>query len=188
MDIKIDRRNYRKHGDRNKELINKSISELGAGRSILIDNENEIIAGNGVFEQAKGLNIPIKVIETDGSELIALKRTDLQTDDKKRKQLAIMDNSTNDHSDWDYEALKEDYYQSDLIEFGVDLDEINFNIPNVLGHLEDGAFKEKFENESDIFSVTFNFPKDKETEFLKKIKDVGKDIVAQEIMNFLGVE
>ena len=121
MDIKIDRRNYRKHGEKNKELIKKSISELGAGRSILIDNENEIIAGNGVFEQARELNIPIKVIETDGSELIALKRTDLQTDDRKRKQLAIMDNSTNDHSDWDYEALKEDYSQPELTEFGVDI-------------------------------------------------------------------
>ena len=50
VDIKLDKRNYRKHNDRNKELINQSLGELGAGRSILIDNENEIIAGNGVFE------------------------------------------------------------------------------------------------------------------------------------------
>ena len=51
--IKFDKRNYRKHNDKNKELINKSLEECGAGRSRLIDAENEIIAGNGVFEQAK---------------------------------------------------------------------------------------------------------------------------------------
>ena len=76
----------------------------------------------------------------------------------------------------------------DLELTGFDLDEINFNIPNVLDQLEDGAFSEKFEKESDIFSVTFVFPKDKEIEFLQKLKEVGKEAVTQEIMNFLGVE
>ena len=44
--IKFDKRNYRKHNDKNKQLINKSLKECGAGRSIVIDNEGEIIAGN----------------------------------------------------------------------------------------------------------------------------------------------
>jgi len=48
--IKHDKRNYRKHSDRNKALIQKSLSETGAGRSIVIDADNEIIGGNGVFE------------------------------------------------------------------------------------------------------------------------------------------
>lgn len=43
--IKFDKKNYRRHNDRNKELIKKSLSECGAGRSILIDKENEIFAG-----------------------------------------------------------------------------------------------------------------------------------------------
>lgn len=42
MEIKFDKRNYRKHNDKNKTLINKSLEECGAGRSILIDNEGEI--------------------------------------------------------------------------------------------------------------------------------------------------
>ena len=49
--IKKDHRNYRIHDENNKTLIKKSVDELGAGRSILIDSENEIIAGNGVYEQ-----------------------------------------------------------------------------------------------------------------------------------------
>ena len=74
--IKIDKRNYRKHSDKNLSLIEKSLKECGAGRSILLDSEDEIIAGNGVYEQAKKLNIPVKIIETDGSELVVVKRTE----------------------------------------------------------------------------------------------------------------
>lgn len=118
-EIKIDKRNYRKHSDRNKSLINKSLSECGAGRSILIDNENSIVAGNGIYEQSQKLGIPIRVIETDGTELIAVKRTDLATDDDKRKQLAIMDNSTSDSSEFDMELLTDDFDADVLCDWGL---------------------------------------------------------------------
>ena len=123
--IKHDKRNYRKHSDRNKELINKSLSEVGAGRSILIDNENEIIAGNGVFEQWG--DKPIKIIESDGSELIVVKRTDLSTEDPKRKQLAIMDNSASDSSEFDLELLCEDFESFELENMGVDIGGFDFD-------------------------------------------------------------
>lgn len=120
--IKFDKRNYRKHNDRNKELINKSLKECGAGRSIVIDNDNEIIAGNGIYEQAQKLGLKTKVIETDGSELVVVKRTDLQTDDAKRKQLAVMDNSTSDSSEFDFELLQEDFDTEELEDWGLDVD------------------------------------------------------------------
>lgn len=120
--IKFDRRNYRKHNDRNKELINKSLKECGAGRSIVIDNDNEIIAGNGIYEQAQKLGLKTKVIETDGSELVVVKRTDLQTDDAKRKQLAVMDNSTSDSSEFDFELLQADFDPEELEDWGLDVD------------------------------------------------------------------
>ena len=120
--IKFDARNYRKHNDKNKNLIKKSLKDCGAGRSILIDSENEIIAGNGCFEQAQKLNIPVRVIETDGTELIAVKRTDLKTDDEKRKQLAVMDNSTSDSSEFDFELLHADFDTEELQDWGLDVD------------------------------------------------------------------
>lgn len=86
QEIKFDARNYRIHNDKNKKLISNSLKELGTGRSIIIDAENEIIGGNGVYAEAKKLNIPVKIIETNGKELIALKRTDLKTNDEKRKK------------------------------------------------------------------------------------------------------
>lgn len=122
--IKFDKRNYRKHNERNKELIRKSLEECGAGRSIVIDNDDEIIAGNGIYEQAQALNIPVKVIETNGSELVVVKRTDLKTDDEKRKKLAVMDNSTSDSSEFDIELLSVDFEVPELKDMGIDVPEI----------------------------------------------------------------
>lgn len=122
MTIKFDKRNYRKHSDKNKDLINKSLKECGAGRSIVIDNEDNIIAGNGIYEQAQKLGLKTKVIETDGSELVVVKRTDLQTNDDKRKQLAVMDNSTSDSSEFDFELLNDDFEADTLLDWGIDAD------------------------------------------------------------------
>ena len=119
-EIKFDTKNYRTHDDKNKKLILKSLKKCGAGRSILIDKQGEIIAGNGAYEQAKNLNIPVKIIETDGSELIAIKRTDLDTESKKRKELALADNSTSDNVTWDLSNLKSDFDLSELPEWGLE--------------------------------------------------------------------
>ena len=133
--IKFDKRNYRKHNEKNKKLIKKSLEECGTGRSIIVDSNEEIIAGNGVYEQAKAMNIPVKVIETDGTELIAVKRTDLQTGDEKRTKLAILDNSTADSSEMDYALLQKDFELVDLMSMGIDA--VNLNIQENAGDTED---------------------------------------------------
>ena len=125
--IKLDSKNYRVHPDKNKMIIDKSLKELGAGRSILIDSENEIIAGNGVFEQAEKQNIKIKIVETDGTELIAVKRTDLKTNDKKRKKLALIDNHSTDTSNFDFDAINVDFEEVELEEWGIEESLINLD-------------------------------------------------------------
>lgn len=124
--LKFDKRNYRKHNEKNKKLIRKSLEECGTGRSIIVDSNDEIIAGNGVYEQAKAMNIPVKIVETDGTELIAVKRTDLKTSDDKRTKLAILDNSTADSSEMDYALLQKDFELVDLMNMGIDA--VNLNI------------------------------------------------------------
>ena len=120
-EIKFDQRNYRKHSKKNKELIRKSLVELGAGRSVVIDNENELVAGNGVYEQAQALKMPVRIVETDGSELVVVKRTDLGTQDDKRKKLALADNSASDTSEFNNRLLAEDWTRDVLKEWGVTL-------------------------------------------------------------------
>ena len=143
-EIHTDKRNYRKHSDKNKRIINKSLSELGAGRSILIDSEDEIIAGNGVFEQAEKNNIPIRVIETDGSELIAVKRTDLKTGDKKRKKLALIDNHSTDTSNFDFEVINVDFGEIELEEWGIEkINKFEGNIDDFFIDNNDSKKKDK---------------------------------------------
>lgn len=123
-DLKFDKRNYRRHSEKNQSLIKKSIEEVGFGRSIVVDADNEIVCGNGVVSQV-AKSTPIKVVETNGSELIVVKRTDLKTDDDRRKQLAVMDNSTSDTSDFDLTLLQEDFEPEQLGDFGISVVEIN---------------------------------------------------------------
>lgn len=122
-DIKFDERNYRIHSEKNKQLIRKSINECGLARSVVVDKENCLIGGNGVVSQLDK-NTPVRVIETDGSELVVVKRTDLSTEDEKRRKLAVMDNSTSDSSEFDLELLKEDFEIPELRDFGIDIEEI----------------------------------------------------------------
>ncbi len=164
MGIKFDTRNYRKHSDENKQLINKSLSECGAGRSILIDANDEIIAGNGVYEQAQALNIPVKVIETDGSELVVVKRTDLDTDDERRKRLAVMDNSASDSSEFDLELLSMDFEVPDLQEMGISFD--GFECETDMPELKSGD-KEPFQQ------MTFTLA-DEQAEIIKEALSKAK--------------
>ena len=126
MEIKFDKKNYRRHSDENKAMIRKSLDECGIGRSILVDSEDEIIAGNGVYEQAKAKGVPVRVVETDGTELVVVKRTDLKTDDERRRKLALADNAASDNVEWDKETLLADFDAEELQDWGVELDnEIN---------------------------------------------------------------
>lgn len=89
-DLIQDANNYRKHSDTNKARIKKSIDEAGLGRSVVIDADNVLVAGNGV-QQVVDKDTPVRIIETDGTELVVVKRTDLHTGDPRRKTLALAD-------------------------------------------------------------------------------------------------
>lgn len=128
-ELKFDSKNYRIHGEKNKRLIQKSLVDCGAGRSILVDKEDCIIAGNGVYEQAQELGLKVRIIESDGTELIAIKRTDLKTEDVRRKALALADNYTSDTSVFDIEAVMEDFTpdELDLWEFSIDVSTLDID-------------------------------------------------------------
>ena len=119
-EIKLDAHNYRIHDERNLKLIKKSLKECGAGRSILIDADGEIIAGNATYKTAQELGIPVETIKIDGSKIIALQRTDLHTQDKERKQMALMDNTTSDKFIKDMEKINTDFSADELPALGVD--------------------------------------------------------------------
>jgi len=80
------------------------LQRYGAARSIVIDEENRILAGNGTVDGAKAAGIQnVRIIETDGDEIIAIKRTNLS--EEQKIGLALADNRTSDLSEWDQEML-----------------------------------------------------------------------------------
>ena len=105
-DLKSDHKNARKRTDRSATLIKNSLEKFGAARSIVIDEENRILAGNGTVEGAKKAGLSnVRVIETDGNEIIAVKRTGLSEDEKVG--LALADNRSSDLSEWDNDMLQQ---------------------------------------------------------------------------------
>ena len=118
-DLKQDEHNYRKHSDTNKARIKKSIDEAGLGRSVVIDADGVLVAGNGV-QSVIDKDTPVRVVETDGTELVVVKRTDLHTGDPRRKTLALADNATSDDVEWDFEAIAEDWTEDEAGEWGVE--------------------------------------------------------------------
>jgi hypothetical protein len=90
-----DNLNANKGTEYGTHLIEKSFRELGAGRSILLDKNNRIIAGNKSTETAVAIGLKnVIIIETDGTQLVAVKRTDIDIDSKQGRELALADNAT----------------------------------------------------------------------------------------------
>lgn len=101
--------NFNKGTTKGKKMLDYSLSMFGAGRSILVDKNNRIIAGNKTTKSAISSGIKnIRIIETNGEELIAVKRTDVDLNTKKGREFALADNITSGvNFDIDMDKVKE---------------------------------------------------------------------------------
>ncbi len=109
-DLQSDKRNANKGSPRGDKMIEDSLRQYGAGRSILIDKHGKIIAGNKTVENAGQIGMDdVIVVQSDGTKLVAVQRTDLDlSTDRMAKELAIADNRSSQVSlDWDVDVLKE---------------------------------------------------------------------------------
>jgi ParB-like chromosome segregation protein Spo0J len=103
-DYTTDPNNLRVHNPRNIGVIADALQEVGTGRSLVVDENDVILAGNGVSEAAGEVGITkVLEVEADGDELVVVKRRGL-TDDQKRA-LAIYDNRAGELSTWNASAL-----------------------------------------------------------------------------------
>lgn len=122
-ELKFDKKNFNKHTEYGMGLLEKSLQKFGAGRSILVDKDNNIIAGNGIVEAATNAGITkTRVIETTGDELVVVKRKDVVLDSEKGREMALADNATAAADlEWDDELLKETFGEDIPGEWGVEL-------------------------------------------------------------------
>ena len=87
--------NFNKGTEYGDHLIDESLRRFGLGRSILIDKNNRIIAGNKTAEKAADIGFTdVVVVEVDGNQLVAVKRKDIDLDSAKGRELALADNAT----------------------------------------------------------------------------------------------
>ena len=124
-----DQRNFNKGTEQGQELMERSFKEMGAGRSILIDKNGNIIAGNKSQKAAIAAGIKkVRVIETTGDELVAVKRTDVDIDSAEGRKMAYLDNLTTQvNLTWDeteLEAVQADVEGFDIADFGFDIEDL----------------------------------------------------------------
>jgi hypothetical protein len=125
-DLKPDERNPRRHTPRNLGMIERSLQEVGAGRSVVIDEENNLIVGNGTIEAAASAGIErVRIIDAEPDEIVAVRRRGM-TDEQKVK-MKLYDNRAGELAEWEEEVVV-DYEEEGIDLSGVftsdELDEI----------------------------------------------------------------
>ena len=98
--LRPDSRNARRHTDRNLATITRSLREVGAARSIVVDEHGVVLAGNATVAAANAAGIArVRVVEADGTELIAIRRIGLS--DAQKRRLALFVNRAAEQAEWD---------------------------------------------------------------------------------------
>jgi len=106
-DLTADPRNRRTHNPRNVGMVIQALQAVGAARSIVIDEDDVILAGNGVTEAATAAGLTkLQIVEADGETVIAVRRRGLTP--AQKRQLAMYDNRTAELAEWNLEQLAED--------------------------------------------------------------------------------
>lgn len=106
-DLVADPHNRRTHSPRNVEMIAAALRSVGAARSIVIDEGDGVLAGNGVLEGAALAGITkLQIVEADGDTIIAVRRRGLS--EEQKRALAIYDNRTAELAEWNIDQLSAD--------------------------------------------------------------------------------
>lgn len=121
--LKFDEHNANKGTERGKELLEQSVTELGAGRSILSDKNGQIIAGNKTLAAAQKAGLKMRVVTANRDELVVVQREDLDLSDPsgEARRLAYLDNRVAELDlAWDASQIAEDAAA------GMDFDSLGF--------------------------------------------------------------
>lgn len=126
-ELKQYQNNSRTHSDKQVQQIAQSIKEFGFTNPILVDDNNEIIAGHGRLMGALSLEM---------EKVPCIRLTGLT--EKQKRAYVIADNKIAENSDWDFDILKSEV--ANLSEEDYDLDILGFNeelIDSILEPIEE---------------------------------------------------
>lgn len=168
--IKVDElkpypQNARTHSNKQIQQIKESIIEFGFTNPILIDKNNEVIAGHGRLESAKQL----KMQDVPCIRLGYLTET-------QKKAYVLADNKLALNADWNIDLLSEEIQNLVAEDFNIDV--IGFDeaeLQELLNEIED-VLPEINDTEPDYEQMTFTFHKDQVEKIKEAIKYVKTNI------------
>ena len=137
-ELKPYKNNAKLHPESQIKKIENSIREFGFKQPLIIDKNNEVIAGHGRLIAAKNLGF---------TELPCVLADDLSIN--QIKAFRIMDNKSAE-SDWDFEVLKEELNFLSNDDFNLDF--TGFDVIEVNKYLKgiDNLKEEKFNNNFEV--------------------------------------
>jgi hypothetical protein len=96
---------------RGEQLLEHSLTHYGAARSIVVDKHGRVIGGNKTLQLAIEAGLGMRVVQTDGTTLVVVVRTDLDlATDPQARVLAYLDNRAAELGlAWNPEQLAADF-------------------------------------------------------------------------------
>ena len=148
------------------ECVTESIKQCGYISPIIIDENNEVLAGH---TRLKAL-INSGIQEADVVIVRGLSA-------KQKRKYRVLDNKTNEFAIWDFEKLEGEIEGLDFegFDFGFDED-------NVIGDLLGDAFSDVGTKEAVVFTIAFEFPAADEETIKDYVKKIGKDTISNNIL------
>lgn len=94
-------------GHRFDNILVESIRKLKCGRSIVVDNDYNVICGEKTLNAARIAGVKkIIVVETNGEELVVVKRNDITQNSTTALELSLVDNLIQSKNlQWDTDLL-----------------------------------------------------------------------------------
>lgn len=118
--IKPYKNNPKIHNNKQVQQIMNSITEFKFTNPVLLDENNEIIAGHGRFLAAQKLGL---------TEIPAIKLPHLTEAQKKAYRIA--DNKLTENGEWDFDLLKVEFQNIKKLNFDFSLDITGFDTPEL---------------------------------------------------------
>lgn len=108
--LTLDPENRRRRTARGARMLVEALGQVGPARSIVIDEHDEVLAGNGVVVAAQEVGLTkLLVVEPDPDTLVAVRRRNLTPEQKRA--VAMYDNRAGELAEWDAEQLAADKAQ-----------------------------------------------------------------------------
>jgi ParB family transcriptional regulator, chromosome partitioning protein len=157
-DLKKYEKNNKKHPEKQLEKIVASIKEYGFKNPVLIDKNNEIIAGHGRTLAAERIGM---------QEVPCIDCSDLNA--KQVKALRLMDNKSAELAEWDFDNIKAELEELKLEEFDIDL--TGFEMADISGVEDSEEYGTEFSlpdgDKAPFQQMTFTLA-DSQAEFIKE--------------------